>query len=116
VKQIMVDHEFGAAGDRIVIQEFLDGQEASILAIVDGNTIIPLEPAQDHKAAYDGDQGPNTGRIGAYSPAPLVTAELLDGIIAQELIPTVHAMRKQGRPYRGILYAGLMITRQGPKV
>ncbi|MEX2288152.1 MAG: phosphoribosylamine--glycine ligase [Planctomycetaceae bacterium] len=116
VKQIMVDRGFGAAGDRIVIEEFLDGQEASILAIVDGNTIIPLEPAQDHKAAYDGDQGPNTGGMGAYSPAPLVTGELMDTIIEKVLIPTVHAMRKQGRPYRGILYAGLMITRQGPKV
>jgi phosphoribosylamine--glycine ligase len=116
VRQILVDRVFGDAGKRVVVEECLDGQEASILAIVDGSTIIPLEASQDHKAAYDGDQGPNTGGMGAYSPAPLVTPELMDTIIEKVLIPTVHTMKKQGRPFRGILYAGVMITRQGPKV
>lgn len=116
VQRIMRIREFGAAGERIVIEEKLDGQEASILALVDGNTIIPLETAQDHKAAFDGDTGPNTGGMGAYSPTPLVTPDLLDQICVQVLVPTVHAMKRSGRPFRGILYAGLMLTTQGPKV
>lgn len=116
VQRIMQAREFGDAGKRVVIEERLDGEEASILAITDGNTIIPLETAQDHKAAYDDDQGPNTGGMGAYSPAPLVTPELMDQIIGQILVPTVHTMNRQKRPFRGILYAGLMMTHQGPKV
>lgn len=116
VRRIMRKHEFGDAGKRIVVEERLDGQEASILALTDGSTIVPLETAQDHKAAYDDDQGPNTGGMGAYSPAPLVTPPLMDQIISQILVPTVHAMNKRGRPFRGILYAGVMVTHQGPKV
>lgn len=116
IRRIMRDREFGAAGNRIIIEERMDGQEASILALVDGNTIIPLETAQDHKRAYDDDRGPNTGGMGAYSPAPLITPELMDQIISQILVPTVHAMKRGKRPFRGILYAGLMITNQGPKV
>lgn len=116
VRRIMREQEFGPAGDQIIIEERLDGQEASILAIVDGNTIIPLESAQDHKAAFDDDKGPNTGGMGAYSPAPLVTHELMDQISRLILVPTVHAMRRIKRPFKGILYAGLMITNQGPKV
>ena len=116
IRHIMVDQPFGQAGKRIVVEECLVGQEASILAIVDGSTIVPLEPAQDHKAAYDDDKGPNTGGMGAYSPTPLITPELLDEIIEKVLVPTVHTMKREGRPFRGILYAGLMITSQGPKV
>ncbi|HEX4071765.1 MAG TPA: phosphoribosylamine--glycine ligase [Planctomycetaceae bacterium] len=116
IRHIMVDQPFGQAGKRIVVEECLVGQEASILAIVDGSTIVPLEPAQDHKAAYDDDKGPNTGGMGAYSPTPLITPELLDEIIEKVLVPTVHTMKREGRPFRGILYAGVMITSQGPKV
>lgn len=116
VKRCMRDLEFGEAGKKIIIEERLDGQEASILALTDGNTIVPLETAQDHKAAFDDDKGPNTGGMGAYSPAPLITPLLMDQIIGQILVPTVHAMNKRGKPFKGILYAGLMITNQGPKV
>ena len=99
-----------------MIEERLDGEEASVLAITDGQTIVTLQPAQDHKPAYDGDVGPNTGGMGAYCPAPLVTDEMLSWIEGHVLVPTVHAMRRVKRPFRGVLYAGLMITRQGPKV
>ena len=107
---------FGAAGDRLVIEERLDGQEASVLAITDGSTIVTLQPAQDHKAAYDGDIGPNTGGMGAYCPAPLVSDEKLAWIEEHILVPTVHAMNRARRPFRGVLYAGVMMTFQGPKV
>ena len=116
VREILVDGRFGAAGTRIVIEERLDGEEASILALVDGRTIVPLEPSQDHKPAYDNDEGPNTGGLGAYSPAPVVTHEQMDVIIEKILIPTVHTMKRNGRPFRGVLYAGLMMTAQGPRV
>jgi len=115
VKQILEDKAFGSAGDRIVIEECLEGQEISILALVDGNTILPLEPSQDHKPAFDGDEGPNTGGMGAYSPTPLVTAELMDEIVEKILVPTVHTLKKQDRRFSGVLYAGLMITANGPK-
>jgi len=116
IDSMMIDGAFGDAGKRIVIEERLEGQEVSILAIVEGTTIIPLETSQDHKPAYDDDMGPNTGGMGAYSPAPLVTPELMDEIVDKVLIPTVHTMKRQGQPFSGILYAGLMITRQGPRV
>jgi phosphoribosylamine--glycine ligase len=116
IRHAMIDLAFGEAGKRIVIEEGLVGEEASILAIVDGNTILPLEPAQDHKAAFDDDRGPNTGGMGAYSPAPIVTPALLDEVIEKVLVPIVHTMRREGEPFQGILYAGLMITAQGPKV
>jgi phosphoribosylamine--glycine ligase len=116
LRRIMRAREFGEAGARVVIEECLDGEEASILALTDGETILPLETAQDHKAAYDEDKGPNTGGMGAYSPAPLITPLLMDNIIGQVLVPAVHAMKRRNRPFRGILYAGLMITHQGPKV
>ena len=108
--------EFGDAGRLIVIEERLDGQEASILAITDGRTIITLPPAQDHKAAYDGDTGPNTGGMGAYCPAPVVDARGQAWIEEHILVPTVHAMKRGRYPFRGVLYAGLMLTHQGPKV
>jgi phosphoribosylamine--glycine ligase len=116
VETIMVKREFGDAGDRVIIEERLVGQEVSILAIVQGKTIIPLETAQDHKPAYDGDLGPNTGGMGAYSPAPLVTPELMDTIVSEVLVPTVHALKKDRREFCGILYAGLMICGDTPKV
>ena len=116
IRNTMTDRAFGEAGKQILIEECLEGPEVSILAIVDGDTILRLETAQDHKPAYDGDRGPNTGGMGAYSPTPLVTAELLDEIDAKILVPTVHAMKRQGRTFRGVLYAGLMATPQGPKV
>lgn len=116
VQRIGRDKEFGAAGDQIVIEERLQGQEASILAISDGQTITMLETAQDHKPAYDNDKGPNTGGMGAYSPTPLITPDMLHWIEAHILVPTVHAMKRSRRPFRGVLYAGLMITHQGPKV
>lgn len=116
VRLMMVERAFGEAGDRIVIEEKLEGQEASILAVVEGQTIVPLDSSQDHKPAYDGDRGPNTGGMGAYSPAPLITPELMDTIVADILVPTVHALQKGGRSFQGILYAGLMISGQAPKV
>ncbi len=116
VERIAVEREFGAAGDRLIIEERLDGQEASVLALTDGQTIVPLPPAQDHKPAYDGDTGPNTGGMGAYCPTPLVDDAMLHWIEEHVLVPTVHAMKRARRPFRGVLYAGLMMTRQGPKV
>jgi phosphoribosylamine--glycine ligase len=116
VEQIARQKVFGPAGNRLVIEERLDGQEASVLAITDGQTIVTLQPAQDHKAAFDGDTGPNTGGMGAYCPAPLVDDAALHWIEEHVLVPTVHAMKRARRPFRGVLYAGLMLTWQGPKV
>ena len=116
IKRMLLQREFGEAGLRIVVEDRLEGEEASLLAFVDGNTIVPLEAAQDHKAAYDGDLGPNTGGMGAYSPTPIITDEVVDTVVEKILIPIVHEMNKEGRPFRGCLYAGLMLTAQGPKV
>jgi phosphoribosylamine--glycine ligase len=117
IERIMVREEFGrAAGRQIVIEKRLEGEELSILALVAGRTIVPLPPTQDHKRAGDGDTGPNTGGMGAYCPAPLGTPALLDTIDREVLVPTVHAMRHIKRPFRGILYAGLMNTNQGLRV
>lgn len=116
IKSLMKIKEFGDAGTTVIIEEKLIGQEVSILAIVSGSTIIPLETSQDHKAAYDGDKGPNTGGMGAYSPAPLVTDSLMNEIIEKILVPMVNVMKIEERSFNGILYAGLMITNQGPKV
>jgi len=116
VEKVAREKAFGAAGDRLVIEERLDGQEASVLAITDSRTLVTLQPAQDHKPAGDGDTGPNTGGMGAYCPAPLVDDQVLHWIEEHVLVPTVHAMKRARRPFRGVLYAGLMITNQGPKV
>jgi len=116
ISSIMAEKLFGDAGSKIVIEEFLNGEEASILAFTDGRTIAVLEASQDHKAAYEGDTGPNTGGMGAYSPAPVVTSRILDQVTRDILVPLVHALHKEERPYRGILYAGLMISKGGPKV
>ncbi|NEQ53484.1 MAG: phosphoribosylamine--glycine ligase [Leptolyngbya sp. SIO3F4] len=109
--------QFGAAGNQVVIEEFLTGQEASVLAITDGITIRPLIPAQDHKQVGEGDTGPNTGGMGAYAPTPVVSSELLERIQTEVLDPTVHVLQKRGIDYRGVVYAGLMVTPEGePKV
>ncbi len=107
---------FGAAGAEVVIEEYLEGEEASYFALVDGTTILPLVSAQDHKRAFDGDEGPNTGGMGAYSPAPVMTREREAEVLARIIRPTVTALAEAGTPYRGVLYAGLMITNEGPKL
>ncbi|MFH0910551.1 MAG: phosphoribosylamine--glycine ligase [Planctomycetota bacterium] len=116
VRACMGEGAFGDAGARIVIEERLRGEEVSLLALTDGKTIAPLASAQDHKAVLDNDAGPNTGGMGAYSPAPALTDALLDEVIERILVPTVHAMNREGHRYKGVLYAGLMITKSGPKV
>ncbi len=116
VKSIMEDKVFGIAGARVVIEELLLGEEASFLAITDGESVVPLAPAQDHKAVFNGDKGPNTGGMGAYSPAPLVTKELEAEIMDTVMIPAVRGMAAEGRPYKGVLYAGLMISPEGRPV
>jgi len=109
VKDMLSGNAFGEAGSRVVIEEFLRGEEASFLAFTDGRNIIPLASAQDHKAVFDNDTGPNTGRMGAYSPAPVVTPAIHETAMAEVMRRTVDGMAAEGRPYRGVLYAGLMI-------
>jgi phosphoribosylamine--glycine ligase len=116
VDQIMAHRTFGEAGDRILIEEKLLGQEVSILALVDGRTIWVLDPAQDHKQVGEGDKGPNTGGMGAYCPAPVVDRPTLEVIEREIFVPTIDALRRDGIEYRGVLYAGLMLTAAGPKV
>ena len=116
VDAIMEDHSFGDAGARVVIEEFMEGEEASLLAFTDGTTIRPMISAQDHKCAYDGDRGPNTGGMGTYAPAPVMTPEMTERAVEEILKPTIAAMAKEGRVYRGCLYLGLMVTADGPKV
>jgi len=116
VETIMVERAFGAAGDRVVVEECLTGQEVSVLAFTDGETVVPMVPAQDHKQVFDGDRGPNTGGMGAYAPAPVCTPEIYRLAREEILLPMVRAMAAEGRPYRGVLYAGLMVTPHGPRV
>jgi phosphoribosylamine--glycine ligase len=112
----MLGGELGAAGRQIVVEDFLEGEEASFFALCDGERAIALASAQDHKRAYDGDSGPNTGGMGAYSPAPVMTAEHARRAMEEIVLPTVRAMKAMGTPYKGVLYAGLMITADGPKL
>jgi phosphoribosylamine--glycine ligase len=116
IQNMMTEKAFGEAGNRVVVEECLFGQEASILAFSDGTHVLSMAPSQDHKPAFDGDTGPNTGGMGAYSPAPIVTDAMLEEIHRTVLLPCVEGMAKEGRPYKGILYAGLMLTDAGPKV
>jgi phosphoribosylamine---glycine ligase len=116
IDHIMTERAYGAAGDEVLIEEFLKGEEASFFALVDGTTAVPLISAQDHKPAYDGDEGPNTGGMGAYTPAPVVTEEMAETIMNTVMLPVIEGMAAEGRPYKGVLYAGLMITEDGPKV
>jgi phosphoribosylamine--glycine ligase len=116
VHRLMRAREFGDAGNQVVIEEFMEGQEVSVLCLTDGKNLCLLPAAQDHKAVFDNDEGPNTGGMGAYAPAPFMTAELLARIEREILRPTIAAMATENRPYRGVLYAGLMLTREGPQV
>jgi phosphoribosylamine--glycine ligase len=116
VDEILFLRKFGTAGQRIVIEDFLPGEEASFFALCDGETAIPLAGAQDHKRAYDGDKGPNTGGMGAYSPAPVFTDEVRDLTMERIILPTLRGMKAEGRPFVGVLFAGLMITPDGPKL
>lgn len=116
VRSAMLDGHFGDAGERIVIEDFVQGEELSMIALVDGESVAVLESSRDHKAAYDGDLGPNTGGMGAFSPSALLTPRTYEQIEERILIPTVHAMAKAGRTFSGFLYAGLMITDEGPVV
>ena len=117
VERIMVRDEFGrTAGRRIVVEKRLDGEEVSVLALVSGRTILPLPPCQDHKAVNDGDKGQNTGGMGAYCPAPIGTPALLKELEDRVFVPTVHAMKRGRFPFQGVLYAGVMLTTQGPRV
>jgi phosphoribosylamine--glycine ligase len=115
-EKIMVDHIFGDAGARVVVEDKLLGEEASILAFVDGHSIYVMESAQDHKPIGDGDTGPNTGGMGAYCPAPVITEDMMTRITREILVPTVDAMNRNGTPFKGVLYAGLMMTSGGPRV
>ena len=116
IADILVDNKFGSAGSRVVVEEFLTGQEVSMLAFTDGKTVVPMVSSQDHKRIWDGDKGLNTGGMGAYSPAPVYTADIHEIVVPQVLEATVKAMEAEGRSFSGILYAGLMLTADGPKV
>ena len=116
VDAALLDSAFGQAGAELVIEDCLEGEEASFFALVDGEAALPLAPAQDHKPVGEGDSGPNTGGMGAYSPAPLVDEAMAERIMAEVIRPTVAAMAAEGRPYKGVLYAGLMITAEGPQL
>ncbi|KAF2028422.1 phosphoribosylamine-glycine ligase [Setomelanomma holmii] len=116
LREIMLDKEFGNAGDEVVIEEFLEGDELSILSFSDGHTIKSLPPAQDHKRIFDGDQGPNTGGMGTYAPTRIAPRDVLDRIDKEVLQPTIDGMRNEGFVFKGVLFTGLMMTKQGPKV
>jgi phosphoribosylamine--glycine ligase len=116
VDEAMVDSAFGEAGAELVIEEFMEGEEASFFALADGAKAISFASAQDHKRAYDGDKGPNTGGMGAYSPAPIMTPEMEERVMREIVLPTARAMADQGTPFRGVLFAGLMLTKTGPRL
>ncbi|EKO3674112.1 phosphoribosylamine--glycine ligase [Vibrio metschnikovii] len=117
IQDMLADNSFGEAGSRVVIEEFLDGEEASFIVMVDGENVLPMATSQDHKRVGDADTGPNTGGMGAYSPAPVVTQDVHDRVMREVIYPTVRGMAAEGNPYTGFLYAGLMIDAQGtPKV
>ena len=116
IDHMMIERAFGSAGDEVLVEELMVGEEVSFFALVDGITAVPLASAQDHKAVHDGDTGPNTGGMGAYSPTPVVTDALHDQIMADIINPTIKAMAAEGAPYKGVLFCGLMITKDGPKV
>ncbi|MFQ5808793.1 MAG: phosphoribosylamine--glycine ligase [Armatimonadota bacterium] len=115
IEETMVQRIHGPAGDRVVIEECLVGPECSIKVFTDGESVVPMVPSQDHKRAYDDDQGPNTGGMGCYAPVPALDAELFDDIMTRIMEPTVKAMAQEGTPYKGVLYGGLILTDEGPK-
>ncbi|MDR7074299.1 phosphoribosylamine--glycine ligase [Fictibacillus barbaricus] len=114
--ELMVDKRFGEASEKVVVEEFLEGEEFSLMSFVHDENVLPMEIAQDHKRAYDGDEGPNTGGMGAYSPVPQISSAAVQRAIEEIVLPTVSAMKKEGTPFTGILYAGLILTSEGPKV
>jgi phosphoribosylamine--glycine ligase len=116
IRDVMVSRKFGASGERVVLEEFLSGQEASYFVLADGASYIPLSSAQDHKRIFDDDLGPNTGGMGAFAPSPLITAEVEHRVIETIVEPVLNGMVREGHPYRGFLYVGLMLTDEGPKV
>ncbi|RPJ60768.1 MAG: phosphoribosylamine--glycine ligase [Acidobacteria bacterium] len=116
VDAIMRDRQFGASGDRLVVEEFLEGEEVSFMVFSDGRKYIPMVPSQDHKAVYDGDKGPNTGGMGAYSIDAILSPEHRSRVLSEIIEPSIRGMAEEGTPFRGILYAGLMITKSGPRV
>lgn len=116
MKDMLEGHSFGGAGRSVVIEEFMEGKEASVLCFCDGTTVVPMVSSQDHKRIFDGDKGPNTGGMGAYAPAPVMTDDMMDEVKVKILRPIVATMKKEGYPFKGCLYAGLMITDEGPKV
>ena len=116
IDHIMTEAAFGEAGAEVVIEEMLVGEEASFFALVDGKTALPMGTAQDHKTAFDGDEGPNTGGMGAYTPAPVITDAMVERIMDEIIAPTIRGAAADGRPYKGVLYAGLMITEKGPEL
>ena len=116
VNRIMVEKAFGEAGNQVIVEECLEGEEVSFIAFTDGEAILPLIPSQDHKPIYDGDKGPNTGGMGAYAPVPAVGAEMAATVMEKIFVPAVKGMREEGKKFQGVLYAGLMITADGPKV
>jgi phosphoribosylamine---glycine ligase len=116
LKLIMKDRTFGEAGDRVIVEECLRGEEASFMVFTDGKTVVPMVSSQDHKRVFDGDRGPNTGGMGAYSPAPVITADMEKRVMEKIMKPTLRALKNEGIPYKGILYAGLMIDKGNPHV
>ncbi len=116
IEEILVRKAFGAAGNKVVIEEYLDGDEASFMVLTDGEHVLPLASSQDHKRIFDNDQGPNTGGMGAYSPAPVVTPEVHEQVLREILTPLLDGLQQKNIRYRGLLYVGLMITKTGPKV
>lgn len=116
LKSMMADKVFGAAGHRVIIEDCLAGEEASIIVVSDGKTVVPLASSQDHKRVFDGDKGPNTGGMGAYSPAPVITDALFRQILDTAVLPVIRGLAAEGRPYKGVLYAGIMVTEKGPYV
>lgn len=116
LRELMVGHAFGAAGDEVVVEERLEGPEVSVLAFCDGERLAVMPPAQDHKRVYEGDRGPNTGGMGAYAPAPVLDDDALAQVVTDVLVPTVRGMALEGSPFVGVLYAGLMLTAEGPRV
>src|SRR4030065_2291309 len=112
----MVEVQFGEAGKRVLIEGFLKGKEVSFIVISDGAKVQPLVTTMDHKAAYDGDRGPNTGGMGAISPSPFITPELFSGVINTIAFPTINRLHEEGRKFKGVLYVGLMLTEEGPRV
>ena len=116
IDRIMGDRAFGDAGNEVLVEAFMVGEELSLFALTDGTDVLLMPPAQDHKRLLDGDEGPNTGGMGAYTPVSLGTPALLDDVTERILLPTLHALRKRGSPFTGLLYAGLMLTEEGPQV